>query len=174
MKRLLILFCLLTAPAFAAPGVMLKNDELRAAAGSAAAGIGRVAKGASVNVLARQGGWTQIRAGGKTGWVRILSVRINASASAADLAGLVAAGSKRDPGKVVAVAGLRGLNEEQLRLARFNAGELVLLNHFVAGRAEAEQFAQSAGLRRAAIGYLSKPKAEQASGKASPWSEGGL
>ncbi|MBP8902319.1 MAG: SH3 domain-containing protein, partial [Thiobacillaceae bacterium] len=113
MKPRIALFCacLLATPAFAAPGVMLKDDELKATASAAAASLGRVAKGASVEILARQGGWTQVTSAGKTGWVRILAVKSSApAAGAGDVLGLVQAGtSKRDPGKVVAVAGLRGL-----------------------------------------------------------------
>lgn len=177
MKQLLpflaLLIALLSMPAFAASGVMLRDESIRASASASAASVGRVARGANVEVLARQGGWMRIRSNGHTGWVRILSVRASApSSSAADLAGLVDAGTtRRDPGKVVAVAGLRGLTEEVLKTARFNASELARLHGYGVTRAEAEQFAANARLRRLDMGYLDKPAQAGGSGndRGSAW-----
>jgi len=171
VKMLALLFGLLSLPALAAPGVMLRDEDLRASASATAANVGRVARGASVEVLARQGGWTQVRGNGRTGWVRILSVRsIAPSSSAADLAGLVDAGTtRRDPGKVVAVAGLRGLTEDELKTARFNASELARLHDYGVTRAEAERFAANARLRRLDMGYLDKPAQAGGSGSGGAW-----
>ncbi len=146
-------------PAAASPGQMTRDDTLRAGADAEAAAVGQIARGTSVDILARQGGWTQVGAAGKTGWVRILSVKALGGAGAGDVAGLVeATTTKRDPGKVVSVAGLRGLNEEELKQARFNPGELQRLEQFALPRGEAESFGRDAGLRPAKLGYLPKPK----------------
>jgi hypothetical protein len=151
-------FCLLMGlaqAALAAPGTMIKDEVLLAAPSASAAQVASLAKGGEVEVLARQGGWTQVRAGSRTGWVRILSVRTSVSAAGAgDLAGLVA---KRD-NQVVAVAGLRGLNEQELKSARFNAQELDLLERYKADRMEAEGFARAAGLESRQVAYLPDPK----------------
>lgn len=172
MTRLLILLTgLLALPALAASGTMIKDEDLKAGPKAGAATVLRVKKGSEVEVLARQAGWTQVRSGGKTGWVRILSVKSNVStASAADLAALA---SRRDPGKVVAVAGLRGLNEEELKAAKFDAKELTALEHYQVDRAGAEQFARSAGLGRRQVAHLPAPQAE-AKPNDSPWGESGL
>lgn len=129
--------------------VMLKDEDLKASPDISAKALGHIAKGTSVRVLASQGGWTQIAGNGQTGWVRVLSVRAPSSSQAgADLAGLVEAGaSPRDSGKVVAVAGVRGLDEETLKSATFSPSEIQLLEGYALGRTEAEQFAQAAGLR---------------------------
>jgi hypothetical protein len=163
----LIFAGLLAVPALAAPGVMIKDDDLKAAASASAASVGHVAKGATVEILARQGGWTQISSGGKTGWVRILAVKSGAQGGGAgEVLGIVEAGTtRRDPGKVVAVAGLRGLNEEELKLARFNPGELLLLDRFACDRADAERHAREAGLRSLNVAYLPNPKRQQQDGK---------
>lgn len=172
--RSLLLF-FLSAPVFAASGEMTKNEELRATASASGAVVAHAAKGASVEILARQGGWTQISSGGKTGWVRILSVRSTGqTASAGDVLGVVQAGtSKRDPGKVVAVAGLRGLNEEELKQAKFNGNELKKLDGYVSTRSDAERFARDAGLKAGTVSYLPSPVKEQRR-KDSPWGDGGL
>ena len=44
----LLFACLLTAPAWAATGTMIKDDEMRTNASANSAAVGRVAKGASV------------------------------------------------------------------------------------------------------------------------------
>lgn len=171
--RILILSSL-AMPAFAAPGVMTKDEDLRAGASAAAGVVARAAKGANVDILARQGGWTEISSGGKTGWVRILSVRSTGQSGGGDVLGIVQAGtSKRDPGKVVAVAGLRGLNEEELKQAKFNANEIKALDRYTVPRQEAEHFAKEAGLKSNQVGYLPNPKQEQQQNN-SPWGNGGV
>ncbi|MDP2834293.1 MAG: SH3 domain-containing protein [Pseudomonadota bacterium] len=177
MKTFLFLACFITVPALAASGVMLKNEDLRASASASATSVGRLDKGATVEVLGRQGGWTQVSEGGRKGWVRILSLRsTDTSGSSAGLAGLVEAGSKRsDSSRVVAVAGLRGLNEEELKSARFDANELMNLDRYQVDRAAAEQYARAVGLRHQDLGYLPAPQREQGQdkGQSSPWGEGG-
>lgn len=168
------LACLLTilaTPVLAASGVMIKDDDLKATASSGAANIGRVAKGATVEIVARQGGWTQVATAGRQGWVRILSVRVGAT-GAADLSGLIQAGTQRgDSSRVVATAGLRGLNEEELKAARFDANELRKLDSYQVDRAAAEQYARAVGLRQLDLGYPPAPQRERSGQKeaASPW-----
>jgi hypothetical protein len=158
----LLFACLLAAPAWAATGTMIKDDEMRTNASANSAAVGRVAKGASVEVLTRKGGWTQIRHAGATGWVRILSVRSSAETGGNVLGGIVQMGAeRRDPSRVVAVAGLRGLNEEELRGARFNANELARLDQFSSSRVDAEQFARGAGLRSRDVAYINAARREQ-------------
>jgi hypothetical protein len=145
------------------PGIMLRDDALKAAPSAAADSVAKLGKGAKVRVLASDGGWTQVYAVGKTGWVRILSVKSD-TAAMPDLGGLAEAGSRpRDPGKVVAVAGARGLDEVELKAARFNPDELVLLDTYAASSAEAGQFAQLAGLVRRELPYLDKPESHATS-----------
>ncbi len=178
MKTFLFLACFIAVPALAASGVMLKNEDLRASASASAASVGRLDKGATVEVLGRQGGWTQVSEGGRKGWVRILSLRsTDTPGSSAGLAGLVEAGSKRgDSSRVVAVAGLRGLNEEELKSARFDANELMKLDRYQVDRAAAEQYARAVGLRHQDLGYLPAPQREkeQDKGQSSPTGNGGL
>lgn len=161
MKYLVLSACLFATPALAASGQMLKDEEMRAAANLKAASVGQVAKGATVEVLGRQGGWTQISSGGRSGWVRILSVRTTVSSSG-DLSGLVQAGTRRsDSSRVVATAGLRGLSEEELKSARYDAAELSRLDLYTVDRTAAEQFAKAAGLRTISLDYLPEPKTAQ-------------
>ena len=179
MKHLISIFVacfVISAPASAASGTMIKNDDLRASAASGSAVLGQASKGATVEVLQRQGGWTQIKHAGKTGWVRILSVRIAAENGANLLGGLAQMGGSRpDSRRVVAVAGLRGLNEAELRGARFNATELARLDQYASSRADAEQFARSAKLKRVDVAYIKEPKTEaESTPNNAIWGDGNL
>lgn len=150
----------LALPAWAIDGVMLRDDSLRATASTAAKTLGKVNKGSKVGLLARQGGWTQVRANGKTGWVHLLSVRSNVptGASKPDLAGVVTLTEKRDPNKVVAVAGLRGLTEEELRKAQYDGQEMQRLEQQATASAEARRFAEEGQLGSRQVAYLPAPK----------------
>lgn len=178
---------LLTMSAFAAPGTMIKEDALRAAANASSGVVGRVAKGANVEVLQRQAGWTQVKHEGKTGWVRILSVRTASAGGGNVLGGILQMGTaQREPSKVVAVAGLRGLNddelpgsghlgEDQLRRARFNAQELTQLERYISSRGDAQSYAQTVGLNSLVLSYLPAAKREtETGGGGSIWGEGSL
>lgn len=166
-------FLPLAWPAWSASGSMIRDDQLRAAASTTAAVTAQVPRGASVEVLARQGGWVQIRVSGRTGWVRMLSVRSTEAAQrdvGGELAGVIGMGTRQaDTGRVVSVAGVRGLNEQDLKAARFNAQELERLDRYVVSRAEAQSFAREGGLAARSIDYLPAPA--QANRQSSPWGE---
>lgn len=166
----------IATPAWAASGTMIKSDAMRQSASASAASVGQVGKGDSVEVLARQGGWTQIRYSGMTGWVRILSVKVAGDSTGGSALGLLELGtSRRDPSRVVAVAGVRGLNEEELRGARFNASELLRLDQYLSSRNDAEQFARVAGLRARDVAYIDPPKQQRQSAPSSSiWGDGSL
>lgn len=171
MKRSLLLLCgwLLAQPVMAGTGTMIKDDVMRSAPSGSASTVASVSKGSTVEVVERQGGWTQIRAGGRTGWVRILAVRGTVSTSGVgDLAALT---SQRD-GQVVAVAGLRGLNEEELKSAKFNAQELSLLERYKSDQADAAGFARAANLVSRKEAYLPEPKPQSSNTKGGATGQG--
>lgn len=167
-----LVLSLLTASALAAPGTVLRNEKLYTQPSASAAVAGSVAKGASVNVLSKQGGWLRITAGKTTGWIRLLSVRVGggglSSVGIGDVVG--AATTKSDPSKVVAVAGLRGLNDEELKQAKFNPEELARLEAQRIQPAQASGFAAQAGLAAVKVRMLPKPESNQTI-EPSPWGE---
>lgn len=135
--------------------VMLKMDDLRAAPDSKSTLLLRVDKGALVHLLTSQGGWSQISSAGHTGWVRVLSVRKQGN-DGIELSDLGALG-KKPQGKVVAVAGTRGLDEKQLSLTSYDAAEVERLRGYAISHREAEQFAQAAGLHAREMSYIAAP-----------------
>jgi hypothetical protein len=156
------LLALLAWPAWSAQGTMIRDERLLATPSASGASVASVSKGSTVEVLARQGGWTQIRSGNRSGWVRILSVRTTVtSTGVGDIAAL---GSKREGAQVVAVAGLRGLTEDELKGAKFNAQELARMESYRVDQNEALQFARAANLASRKMTYLPAPQAASSGG----------
>lgn len=153
----------------AAPGLALKDENMLAQPSATAAEVGKMTKGASVDIVAKQGGWLQIKLGKAQGWVRLLSVRAGTGGAGgsglADVAGAVT--QKSDPSRVVAVAGVRGLNEEDLKGAKYNADEIARLEKYTVSAAQAQAFADKSGLKSQNVAGLPKPKSESQSN--TPW-----
>jgi len=169
MRRSLIstttlLLCVSAATALAAPGTVMRDEKIYTQPNSSSAVAGNAAKGASVNILDKQGGWLRVTAGKTTGWIRILSVRAGegglGGTGVGDVVG--AATTRSDPSRVVAVAGLRGLNDEELKQAKFNAAELTQLDTWVVTVAQAKTFAGQAGLVTVNVPALPEPKPAKA------------
>lgn len=180
MKRFLISVAVLTlsavaSAALAAPGTVLRDEKLYSQPSSTSSVAGKAVKGTSVNILAKQGGWLRVAAGKSTGWIRLLSVRAGAGglggAGIGDVVG--AATSRSDPSKVVAVAGLRGLNDEDLKQAKFNAEELARLDALIVAPGQAASFATQGGLASATVPALPRPgaSADASSSPSSSWGE---
>jgi hypothetical protein len=74
-----------------------------------------------------------------------------------------AATTRSDPTRVVAVAGLRGLNDEDLKQAKFNAEELARMETLTVSVAQARSFASQSGLAAVSVPDLPKPQAQQSS-----------
>lgn len=135
-------------------GIAIKSDQLRADSFSDAKVIGSVNKNDSVEILNKKGAWLQIKATGKTGWVRLLTVKRN-SASSSNVTGVVGVATGRSgTGKVVSTTGIRGLSAEDLKTAQFNEAETKKLESFTVNANEAKQFATSGGLSNHAYPYF--------------------
>ncbi|MDP2030894.1 MAG: SH3 domain-containing protein [Thiobacillus sp.] len=163
IPALALLLSVASASAQAASGTVLRTDKLYSRPSATASVAGSAAKGASVTILAKQGGWLRVTAGSTTGWMRLLSVRVGAGGlSGSGLGDVVGAATTRsDPSRVVAVAGLRGLNEEDLKQATFNAEELARLDKLMVTATQSKSFASQAGLVAIQVPALAAPKPAQ-------------
>lgn len=146
-------------------GVLIKTETMYAQPASSSARLGSVTKGTAVSVITKKQGWMQINNGKTQGWVRMLSVRTSGAVSsnaAADIAGMAQmATGKRQPGKIVATAGIRGLNEEDLKQAHFSEQGLKDLASYKLGASAAQSFAKQGKLVRQSVKYLPDPEAAQ-------------
>ncbi len=158
-----ITLCLLlcTQAAWAAEsGILLKAEELKAEPFRDAKAVKNLAAGEQVSILGKEGGWFKVKAGKGSGWVRMLSVRKGeAKQGASKASGLLGLTSGRGAtGKVVATTGIRGLNEEELKAASFNAEELQLAESYAVKKADAQKFAAQGKLAARPFDYLPAPK----------------
>ena len=136
-------------------GVILKPDQLRADAFNDAKVVGNVNKNDAVEIVNKKGAWLQVKTGGKTGWLRLLTVKRDASGSGSNLAGAVNVATGRSgTGKVVSTTGIRGLSAEDLKTAQFNEAETAKLETYSVSADQAKQFAGSGGLNSHTYPYF--------------------
>lgn len=160
----------------AEPVTVERDSVVRAEPRTDSAVVANFARGASGEALARQGAWVQVKTATATGWLYSFNVRFGAPAGSAGSAGDGAgAGSvlgrvfaPRQKVNVTATLGIRGLDEEDLKQAQFDGGQLQVLDGFAASREQAEAHAGSAGLSATRIDYLSQPVAATGDGSGSP------
>lgn len=171
-KWLLLVGTLFTSWAFAASsGVLIKNETLYAKPAVRSPAVGKVARGTQVTVVTRQGGWVEVTSGRTRGWVRMFSVRSSiggGGSSASELAGLAQAGQRR-PGNIVATAGVRGLNEEELKTAKYSAQGIQELASYAVSAGTARQFASKAGLASQHVTLLPDPSGSNDTSRKNSW-----
>jgi hypothetical protein len=147
------------APPAAAQRVTVERESaLHAEARLEAPVTATVAQGATGEVIGKSGPWLNVKTSGATGWLFSFNVRFNSAAGAAGESGAGSAlgrlvGPKRDI-NVTATIGIRGLDEEDLREARFDASQMKLLDHYAASAEDAEAHARDAGLAAAKVDYF--------------------
>lgn len=156
-----LLWVLMISSAMAAEsGVALKADDIRAEPFGDARSVARLAVNDKVEILGKNGGWLQVKSAKGKGWVRMLSIRKgDAKKRGSEAAGLLGMASGRaGTGKVVATTGIRGLNEEELKAAVFNAEEINLAESYSSSQAQAQQFASEGKLVARKLDYLPEVK----------------
>jgi hypothetical protein len=141
-------------------GKVLKTDDLMTEPFRDAKKVASLTTGDSVEILKNQGGWFQVKSTKGSGWVRMLSVRRGeARKGSVDAAGVLGLASGRaGTGRVVATTGIRGLNEEDLKAAKYNEPELKKAESYVVTKAEARKFAVEGKLVVRKVEYLPAPK----------------
>lgn len=166
------LCAVLLAGLFAAPGAIaaappaeagtvLKADVLKAEPFKDAANVATLKTGDKVEILQRQGGWFRVKSARGSGWLRMLSVRrgeagkTSATGTVSGVVGL--ATGRAGTGNVVATTGIRGLDEEQLKAAAYDASALGYADSFVQSRTAAAKFAAEGKLAPRPVDYLPAP-----------------
>ena len=152
-----------TGAAAAEHGVVIRAGDIKAQPFIDAASAASVTANEAVTILERKGGWMQVEAGGKTGWIRMLNVRLGGAAGSAGSAGggdllstaaLLRTGSS---GKTV-TTGVKGLGEEDIHNATVDVAQLDALAALAVDPADATAKAQKKGLKESQVEYLPKGK----------------
>ncbi len=141
------------------PGVVIRACQIMSEPFRDASSIASLKEGEMVEIMKRKGGWFQVSAKGKSGWVRMLYVRRGTpgeqASAATEATGMLGMATGRaGSGNVVAATGVRGLDEEELKEADFNEKELQTLKAYGTTKKEAQEFASQAGLKAQHIPFL--------------------
>ena len=133
-------------------GFTNRATELKERAAADSATLATLPENTAVKVMARGGAWTEVEAGGKSGWVRVFHLRfpasVDASSSSSGLASLGSAlgfGGKSEQARL-ASTGIRGLSSEDVKNASPDPQALALMQSYRADRPSAERFAREAKL----------------------------
>lgn len=154
---------LLPALAAAEPGTALKDDTLRQEPFADARPVGTIKRHARLDILERKGAWLKVKADGKSGWIRLLSVkRGGATPGSTSDSVLGLASGRAGTGQVVSTTGVRGLSEEELRSARFDEAQVVKLENLAVSAPQARQFALEGDLQARSLDDLPNPTQEHA------------
>ena len=140
------------------PAFAVRDTDLKARPYSDAETLAGVAANTKVEILQRKSSWMQVRVEGKTGWMKMLSLRLGESTGQkkrgdSGLAALFNVASTGSSGSTV-TTGVRGLSEEQLKNTSANPQELEAAKAYAVSKAEAKKFAQSGKLSARKMDYL--------------------
>lgn len=128
-------------------GTLTRAETLRIKPFADAKAVVQAKAGAKVDIVTRNGGWYQVKSAGKTGWVRMLSVRRSAATSGSSIAGLAGVASGRTgTGTVTTTTGVRGLDTEELKAATFDEAQVARAESYRVSRKDAEAYAKLAKL----------------------------
>jgi len=156
-----LLLCMVL-PVQAEPGHVIRSCDLMDEPYRDANVLTSLDEGADIEILKRKGGWLNISVGEQAGWVRMSKVRkgevVAAPDSGTEVSGVLELASGRaGTGNVVATTGVRGLSEEELKEAKFNAVEIKKLESFAAPEKRARNFARNGKLVARRLEFLPDP-----------------
>lgn len=103
-----------------------RDTKLYAEPNAGSAVVGELKPGATGEVTSKQGAWVQVKSAAATGWTFSFNVSYGG-------AGPGAATSSPQRGKTTATIGIRGLEEEDLKAAKFDGKQLDALDQFATG-----------------------------------------
>lgn len=149
---------LCAAPAAAQQVTLDRDSPLYAEPRLDAAQTAQLKQGAAGEVVGKQGGWLNLKTAAGSGWLFSFNVRFPPQKAGSGEPGAGSAlGQVFGPRRSVSVTssiGIRGLEEEDLRQARFDAGQMKLLDDYVASKQTAEEAARATGLAPVKVEYL--------------------
>jgi SH3 domain-containing protein len=146
-------------PAAAQQVTLERDSPLYSEPSLDSAPVTQLKQGSSGEVLGKQGGgWLNLKTPGGTGWLFTFNVRFPSQKPEGGDAGSGSAlgqvfGPRRSA-SVTSTIGVRGLEEEDLKQASFNAGQMKQLDDYAVSKRAAEQGARAAGLAPAKVDYL--------------------
>jgi hypothetical protein len=114
---------------------------------------------AKVEIVGRHGSWNKIKIGDKTGWVKMLRLRLGDAVQKTGDTGfktLFNVASTGGSGST-ATTGVRGLSEEKLHNPQPNPKAVEDMHRLAVSKDEAQRFAQAGNLTAGRMDYLPAP-----------------
>ncbi len=154
-----LFFLAFASPTFAAEtGSAIKDDQLRAEPYTDAKITASVKRGETLTILKKQGVWLQVKNKKSTGWLKLLSVkRAGTSTTTASSSVLKQSSGRSGTGQIVSTTGIRGLNEEELKAAKFNEAEINKLESYTVTAKAGAEFAKAGQLSAIQFAELTPP-----------------
>lgn len=146
----------LALPVAAAEQVTVERDtSLYAEPRVDAQQVAQLKQGTTGEVVGKNGAWLNIKTQSATGWLFSFYVRFPSQQQSGEgsALGRLFAPRRANVG-VTSTIGIRGLDEEDLRQAHFNADQMRLLDEYAASRDAAQALAQERGLAPVTVDYL--------------------
>jgi hypothetical protein len=156
-----ILTATLASHALAQSSTLTRTAELRTDKLASSSVVSQLAVGSAVQVVSLEGGWAQVQAGGKSGWVRASSLALSAGASAAS--GLSA--GREAKGNTALTLGVRSLGARSNRhaliigIGKYGEPSIPQLPGAHIDRESATQMAQAMQVPASNITYLQDDQA---------------
>ncbi len=159
--RNMIALCLLLGFASAAwaggAAYTIRPTELKAKPFNDAQTLTTLLPNSRVEILSRQGSWTQVKTDTRNGWVKMLSLQLEKSGQSRrgdnGLSALFNVAATGSSGSTV-TTGIRGLSEEQLKNTKPNPQALQAAKRYAVSRAEAQRYAAEGKLKAQSVDYL--------------------
>ncbi len=147
-SRILLLLLLATPAIFAHAGdagYASRAVDLLDRPAADAKPVAKLVKLQPVEIIGRNGSWANIKAGARSGWIRMIDARLNS-----DVTRKVAAAPAKSP----ADSGIRGFSEEELLVGAPNQAESERLRRVGVSVRDAVNFARVANLRPRRQDYI--------------------
>jgi hypothetical protein len=162
---LAVIACGLTPTAAAAEkGQIIRAGDLLAQPFIDAPSAAKLTASQPVTIVERRGPWASVQANGKSGWVRLLNLRLEPAVAVAGFSrpptasrssGLSSLMRTDSSGRTV-TTGVKGMEEEDIRASSPNYEELTLLEGLGVDAADARASAEKARLAERSVAYLPK------------------
>jgi len=157
--RLALAAAMLAGASATAQQVTLERDSpLYAEPRLDASQVAQLKLGATGEVIGKQGAWLNLKTPGGSGWLFSFNVRFPSQQAGSGDSGAGSAGGRlfgpRRSVSVTSTIGIRGIEEEDLKQASFNADQMKLLDSYVATKQIAERGARATGLAPVSVEYM--------------------
>jgi hypothetical protein len=137
------------------PARVTRDTELHADFQSDSATLAELPVDMRVEVLQRHGAWSQVKAQGKTGWVRMTALDMNTGSGSGGSLNLAAA-TGRTSGSVTETNAVKGLGAA-IEGANPNPEALNRMQANAVPPAQGQNWAKKQGVRSTSVAYLNKP-----------------